>query len=81
MKPAAEVSALRNLISEAETLLARLLNAMMGQREEGVIRQQEIDGSKLPDFDLVKKYLGPGGLFVQSEDNGWWLLGCLLKKQ
>jgi hypothetical protein len=68
-------------LPEAETLLARLLNAMMGPGQEGVIRQQEIDGSKLPDFDLVKKYLGPGGLFVQSEENGWWLVGCLLKKQ
>jgi hypothetical protein len=67
-------------LPEAETMLARLLNAMMGPREEGVIRQQEIDGSKLPDFDLVKKYLGPGGLFVQSGENGWWLVGCLLKK-
>jgi hypothetical protein len=68
-------------LPEAETLLARLLNAMLGSREEGAVRQQEIDGSKLPDFDLLKKYLGPGGLFVQSEDNGWWLVGCLLKKQ
>ncbi len=67
-------------LPEAETMLARLLNSMLGPREEGVIRKQEIDGSKLPEFDLVKKYLGPGGLFVQSEDNGWWLVGCLLKK-
>jgi hypothetical protein len=68
-------------LPEAETMLARLLNAMMGPKEEGVIRKQQIDGSKLPEFDLVKKYLGPGGLYVQSEDNGWWAVGCLLKKQ
>ena len=53
-------------LPEAETLLARLLNAIMGPQEEGVIRKQELDGSKLPDFNLVKKYLGPGGLFAQS---------------
>jgi hypothetical protein len=68
-------------LPEAETMLARLLNAMLGPREEGAIRKQEIDGSKLPEFDLVKKYLGPGGLFVQTEDGGWWIVGCLLKKQ
>jgi hypothetical protein len=68
-------------LPEAETMLARMLNAMMGPKEEGVIRKQQIDGSKLPEFDLVKKYLGPGGLYVQSEDNGWWAVGCLLKKQ
>ena len=68
-------------LPEAETMLARLLNAWLGSHEEGVIRNQEIDGSKLPDFDLVKKYLGPGGLFAQSEEDGWWLVGCLLKRK
>jgi hypothetical protein len=68
-------------LPEAETMLARLLNTVLGPKEDGVVRQQEFDGSKLPNFELVKKYLGPGGLFVQTEDNGWWLVGCLLKKQ
>jgi hypothetical protein len=68
-----------NKLPQAETMLARLLNGLFG-KEEGVIRQQEIDGSKLPDFEQVKKYLGPGGLYTQSEDAGWWVVGCLLKK-
>lgn len=69
-------------LPEAETVLARLLNALMGPREEGALRQQEIDGSKLPEFDLVKKYLGPGGLFVQTQaSGGWWIVGCLLAKE
>ena len=62
-------------------MFAHLLNAVLGSSEEGIIRNQEIDGSKLPNFDLVKKYLGPGGLFAQSEDDGWWLVGCLLKRK
>jgi hypothetical protein len=61
-------------------MLARLLNTILGPQEEGVVRKQELDGSKLPDFNLVKKYLGPGGLFAQTEQDGWWLVGCLLKK-
>jgi hypothetical protein len=69
-----------NKLPQAETMLARLLNALLGPKEEGVIRQQEIDGTKLPQFNDVKKYLGPGGLYTQSEDDGWWLVGCLLKK-
>lgn len=68
-------------LPEAETMLARLLNSMFGPKEEGAVREQEIDGSKLPDFELVKKYLGPGGVYVQSEENGWSMTGCLLKKQ
>jgi len=71
----------QNRLPEAETMLARLLNSVFGPKEEGVVRKQEIDGTKLPNFELVKKYLGPGGLYVQSEDDGWWLVGGLLKKQ
>ena len=68
-------------LPEAETLLARLLNAMLGPTEEGVVREQEIDGKKLPPFDQMKKYLGPGGVYVQQDEKlGWWIVGCLLKK-
>ena len=67
-------------LPESETMLARLLNAMFGPREEGAVRQQEIDGSKLPEFDDVKKYFGPGGVYVQTEGNGWTIVGCLIKK-
>ena len=28
----------------------------------------------------MKKYLGPTGAYVQSEDDGWYVVGCLLKK-
>lgn len=68
-------------LPEAETVLARLLNALLGPREEGAMRKQEIDGSKLPEFDLVKKYLGPGGVFAQTEQDGWWIVGCLIEKK
>jgi hypothetical protein len=67
-------------LPEAETMLARLLNALMGPQEEGAVRKPEINGGKLPDFDQVKKYLGPGGLYIQTQDAGWWVVGCLLKK-
>jgi hypothetical protein len=65
----------------AETLLAGLLNALLGSGNNSTPRKPEFDGSKLPEFNSIKKYLGPGGLFAQSEDDGWWLVGCLLKKQ
>jgi len=71
----------QNRLPEAETILARLLNSLFGPKEDGVVRQQEIDGTKLPNFVEIQKYLGPGGLYIQSEDEGWWLVGGLLKKQ
>jgi hypothetical protein len=70
----------QNKLPQSETMLARILNGMLGPEEEGAVRKQEIDGSKLPDFDAMKKYMGPGGLFVQSEDDGWYAVGVLLKK-
>jgi hypothetical protein len=68
-------------LPEAETMFAHILNALMVPGEEGGVRKQAIDASKLPDFDQVKKYLGPGGVYAQSEEDGWLVVGCLLKKQ
>jgi hypothetical protein len=67
-------------LPESESVFAKILNAMLAE-DEDMVRKPEIDGSKLPDFELVKKYLGPGGTFVQSEDEGWYLVGTLLKKE
>jgi hypothetical protein len=67
-------------LPESESMFARILNGMLSE-DEDTVRKPEIDGSKLPNFDLVKKYLGPGGTFIQSEDEGWYLVGTLLKKQ
>ena len=32
-------------------------------------------------FDEIKKYLGPAGVVIQSQDDGWIVSGCLLKKE
>jgi hypothetical protein len=72
----------KNKLPQSETILARILNGMLGSGEDdNATRKQEIDGGKLPDFDDMKKYLGPGGLFVQTEENGWYVVGVLLKKK
>jgi hypothetical protein len=67
-------------MAEAETLLGRLLNAVMAPEEEGVPREQQIDGSLLPDFQVVRRYLGPAGAYVKTEEQGWFTAGCLLSK-
>ncbi|MFO0871376.1 MAG: hypothetical protein U0935_20825 [Pirellulales bacterium] len=65
---------------ESETLFGKLLNKMLGPDEEGVLREQEIDGSKMPEFETMIKYLGAAGAYVRSQDDGWLIVGCLLKK-
>ena len=66
---------------QSETLLGRLLNALMAPEDEDQPRDQQIDGSKMPDFQVVRRYLGPLGAYVKTEDSGWYAAGCLLSKE
>jgi hypothetical protein len=65
-------------VNESQSLLARLLNRFHG--ESAGARRQELDGSKLPEFAHVQKYLGPAGVFVDSHSDGWTISGCLLSQ-
>jgi hypothetical protein len=66
---------------ESESMVGKLLNALLGEGKEGVLRQQQIDGSKLPDYDVVRRYLGPAGHTATTEAQGWMLTGFLLVKE
>ncbi len=68
-------------LPQGETILARILNNAMGSGKKDEFRKQEIDGTKLPPFEQVQKYLGPAGAYLHTEENGWILVGCLLKKE
>lgn len=62
-------------LPEADTFLAHFINFLMGEEKEGVTRKARLDGSKLPEYKLVQHYLGPGGSFSTSEDDGWFVVG------
>ena len=66
---------------EAESMIGQLLNSLMGEGKEGVLRTQRIDGSKLPEYDMVRRYLGPAGMTVTTEADGWFLTGFTLNKE
>jgi hypothetical protein len=66
---------------ESESMLGRILNRLLGPDEQDVLREQTIDGSQLPDFQAVRRYLGPAGLFTRTETDGWYCTGLLLNKQ
>ena len=53
---------------------------VLGEGKEGVPRAQRIDGSKLPDYEAVRRYFGPAGIWGTSEPNGWFLTGFTLSK-
>jgi len=65
---------------ESETMLGRMLNTLFGAGKKGVMRQQEVDGSKLPEFEVVRRHLGMAGGFGLSEEDGWFLKGFILSK-
>jgi hypothetical protein len=66
---------------ESESLVGKLLNSMLGEGKEGVLRPQRIDGSKMPDYDMVRRYLGPAGMSMTTEPTGWLLTGFTLTKE
>jgi len=69
---------------ESESLLGKSLNEMLTtevEKEEGTLRRQQIDGSQLPSFEMVRRYLGLAGRALQSQDDGWMLSGVLLDKE
>jgi hypothetical protein len=69
----------QNKMPESESLFAKLLNNMFGEATKGP-RKQRIDGHQLPDYQVVRRYLGPAGLQATSEDQGWFLKGFTLTK-
>jgi len=74
---------------QSQTLMGKLLNGMLSEplseeeEDEGVVklRQQEIDGRKLPEYDRVRRYLGPAAIYVNSLEDGWFATGFFLSKQ
>jgi hypothetical protein len=66
---------------EAETILARVINTFSPEAKKNEMRQQKIDGKNLPDFDVVRHYLGQAGFTGTSEPNGWFFRGFTLTKE
>ena len=65
---------------ESQAMLGRILNALLGPRKKGAVREQKVDGAKMPDYQVVRRYLGPAGAFGTTEDQGWFIVGFTLKK-
>jgi hypothetical protein len=66
---------------EARTMLGRILNRLFQDEDDELLRKQEIDAQKLPDYQIVRRHLGPGGVYVRTEANGWLAVGCGLNKR
>ncbi len=65
---------------QSKGLTGQLLNQLLGPKEKGVVREQEIDGKKMPDYNVVRQYLGPVGIFLRTEKDGWYSAGVGLSR-
>lgn len=69
----------QNRMNESDSLLGRLLKRIDASQGTAS-RVQQFDGSRLPEFTALEPYLGPAGVFVESQADGWSITGCLLSK-
>lgn len=70
-------------MGQSQAVLGKALNAilMTEEEKEAGVRKQAIDGGKLPEFEKVRKYFGPSGLFGATEEDGYFFKGFLLEKE
>ena len=72
----------QNKMPESESHVGPLAQRPVWRGKEGRrSAPQKIDGSQLPDYQIVRRYLGPAGLQVTSEPDGWYLKGFTLSKE
>lgn len=67
-------------LPQSQSLLGRLLNSLQKPAKPGQERKPLIDGSQMPEFETVRRYLGPAGAFATSEADGWFIKGAVLSK-
>lgn len=71
----------QNQMPQAKTSVANFMNRILnGSKDRTEIRKPEIDGSKLPDFELVRKHFGLGGGVMITETDGWYLVNLVADK-
>jgi hypothetical protein len=70
----------QNKLPQTDTIIAQILNAFLNDEPEGEMRKPRLDGSKLPDFEVVRKYLGAAGSMTTAEADGWFSVGFTLNK-
>lgn len=65
---------------KSKSMMGQLLNGLLSDGKEGSLRTQKIDGSTLPDFELIRRYFGTVGLGMESVPDGWYLAGLALPR-
>lgn len=70
----------RGEMPKSKSLMGQLLNAVLGDGKEGSVREQRIDGSTLPEFEVVQRYFGASGVAMETVAEGWYVGGVALPR-
>ena len=70
----------RGEMPKSKSLMGQLLNVALGDGKEGSVREQRIDGSTLPEFDVIQRYLGAAGVGMETVPEGWYIAGVALPR-
>ena len=62
----------------SKSVFGQLLNGMLGDGKPGSVREQRLDGSTLPEFELVRRYFGTTGMGMETRADGWYVVGAVL---
>ena len=65
----------------SKSLLGQLLNGVLGDGKPGSVREQQIDGSKLPEFEKIRRYLGTAATAMEARPDGWYVAGLAVPRQ
>jgi hypothetical protein len=65
---------------KSKSVFGQLLNGILGDGKPGTVREQKIDGSSLPEFEVVRRYLGTAALALESRPDGWIIAGMSLPR-
>lgn len=66
---------------KSKSLIGQAINMILDDGDEKTVREQKIDGSSLPDFEEIRKYLGTVGSGMRSVDDGWYITGFSLPRE
>ncbi|MEZ6071850.1 MAG: hypothetical protein R3C10_16715 [Pirellulales bacterium] len=70
----------QNRLADAQSLLGQLAKYLLENNPNGA-SDGIVDGTTLPEYDAVREYVGPSGMFAVTEDDGWYVAGFILKKE
>jgi hypothetical protein len=67
-------------LPQNEGLWVRAMNTFFAPAKASELRRPRIDGHKLPNYEVVRRALGPSGVAAGSEPDGWFIKGYLYRK-